>query len=142
MSPQILKVGDMWKPILVALTLAVTSQSMASEPVRPLNSDFFIPNGELEALEQKALSGGPQAALRLEMYYAVWAHDSQGEFRWASIGAENGNAASEFDFSLLLWRKKTDADKIRAMYWMTKAADAGKPDAPAVLAHMQKGEEF
>ena len=132
----------MWKPILVALALAVTSQSMASEPLRPLNADFFIPKVELDVLKQKALTGDPQAALRLEMYYAVWAHDSQGEFQWASIGAENGNAASEFDFSLLLWRKQTDADKIRAMYWMAKAADAGTPRAPAVLAHMQKGEEF
>ena len=142
MSPQILKVGDMWKPILVALTLAVTSQSMASEPVRSLNSDLFIPNGELEALRQKALSGDPQAALRLELYYAMWAHDSLDEFRWASIGAENGNAVSEYNFGFLLWRKQTVADKIRAMYWMAKAADAGDARAAANLAHMQKGEEF
>ncbi|TDK23150.1 hypothetical protein E2F46_12375 [Luteimonas aestuarii] len=71
-------------------------------------------------LENEALRGSEAAARRIALYHGT-RNDKLFEY-WSWIGAENGDGISQFNYASML-RGKSDAySKIRAIYWMEKAA--------------------
>lgn len=68
------------------------------------------------------------------MYYGMTRVDLEASLRWAIIGAENGDARSQWlAFSLLENRMAAD-DRARARFWLRRAADQGYQPAQKELA--------
>lgn len=71
-------------------------------------------------LEHEALRGSGSAARRVALYHGT-RNDRLFEY-WSWIGAENGDGISQFNYASML-RGKSDAySRLRAIFWMEKAA--------------------
>lgn len=79
---------------------------------------------------QKALDGDALAARQ-----CVDRYSSEPIIRryWMQIGAENGDAVSQYSFAMTLLSGKNKLERRRAIYWLEKAAAQGDEYAPEAL---------
>jgi|GEM_PF-2069221 TPR repeat protein len=74
------------------------------------------------------------AAVRLSLYY-LSKGDTDRAWEWANEGANRGNVTAYY----LLGRMLYDSGEYQEAYnWLTKAAQASEPNAPAILSAMYK----
>ncbi len=71
-------------------------------------------------LEEKALQGSGQAAREVALIHGT-SDEKLFEF-WSWIGAENGDPLCQFNYASILRGRKDPYSKLRAIYWMKKAA--------------------
>jgi hypothetical protein len=125
--------------LLVVCAVAVAGQVEPALGLRidkqPARTD---PYGSLSEKEESdfrssALAGSGADAYHLAMYYGMTKVDLEASLRWAIIGAENGDARSQWlAFSLLENRAEAD-ERARARFWLKRAADQGYQPAQKEL---------
>ena len=101
-----------------------------------LGSDLDISESEILQLEREALNGSGEAALRLCLYYEIRKEDLEETMYWECIAAENGHVVSQYNYAIHLLNenyikayytdpKMINRAKIRARFWLKKAAEQG-----------------
>ncbi len=72
------------------------------------------------SLEKQALQGSGLAAREIALFHGT--RDDRLFEYWNQIGAENGDGLCQYNYASILWDKKDSYSKMRAIYWMRKAA--------------------
>ena len=94
---------------------------------------------QLPSLRVQAMAGSPVAALQLALWYMKFPQGIYNKEYWNHIAAENGSMVGQYNFGLLLLSDKSDPlNKVRARYWLTKAASQGSELAKAQIALLNK----
>ncbi|WP_046489709.1 tetratricopeptide repeat protein [Pseudomonas veronii] len=77
-------------------------------------------------------AGVDLAAVRLSIYY-LEKEDKNKAWKWANEGANRGNVTAYYLLGRILYERKEFSE---AFGWLTKAAQASEPNAPAILSTM------
>ena len=97
-----------------------------------------VPKNEAKAMlmfEDSVKSAGVDlAAVRLSLYY-LKKRDKDQAWKWANEGANHGNVTAYYLLGRILYERKEFSE---AFGWLTKAAQASEPNAPAILSAMYK----
>jgi hypothetical protein len=100
----------------------------AQKEGRPIsgNSDLLLKSSELRKLSLKAMQGNGDAALRVARHYTFGMQDEIMGNYWFIIGAENGDAKSQWNISYALNSPPLSNDiTTRGIFWIRKAAENG-----------------
>jgi hypothetical protein len=90
------------------------------------NSDLLLKTSELKKLSLKAMQGDGNAALNVAHHYTFGMQDEVTGNYWLVIGAENGDARSQWNISLMLnYPPLSDGITTRGVFWVQKAAKNG-----------------
>jgi TPR repeat protein len=111
----------------VLITGASCDQKMnISDPMPTKQEEITMPSAEeLPALEIAAMGGSRNAAMQLSLWH-MHLMQREEDMLWTKIAAENGSPVAQYNLALkLLSDQSSDLDKIRARFWLEKAA-AGK----------------
>jgi len=100
-----------------------------SAKLRPINADLDLSSKDLDKLVPAALGGDGDAALRLGSYYAIVKRDKKAQMYWYQVSAEDNDPNGWYDYGVLLSQSEDPKDKLRAHYWIDKAASAGIKEA-------------
>jgi len=97
-----------------------------------------VPKNEAKAMlmfEDAVKSAGVDlAAVRLSLYY-LKKGDKDLAWKWANEGANRGNVTAYYLLGRILYERKEFSE---AFGWLTKAAQASEPNAPAILSSMYR----
>ncbi len=97
-----------------------------------------VPKNEAKAMlmfEDAVKSAGVDlAAVRLSLYY-LKKRDNDLAWKWANEGANRGNVTAYYLLGRILYERKEFSE---AFGWLSKAAQASEPNAPAILSAMYK----
>ncbi|WP_223508648.1 MULTISPECIES: tetratricopeptide repeat protein [unclassified Pseudomonas] len=97
-----------------------------------------VPKNEAKAMlmfEDAVKSAGVDlAAVRLSLYY-LKKRDKDLAWKWANEGANRGNVTAYYLLGRILYERQEYSE---AFGWLTKAAQASEPNAPAILSAMYK----
>lgn len=119
--------------LMLLLGLSGQARSQDAKPqgeYLPLVGDLILSPEEVVKLSDEAWRGSGEAALRLSMYYGSVRLDFDRSDYWTIIGAEDGNAVSQYNAWVQLSDERSSADdKKRAVFWLRKAAAQNFPDA-------------
>lgn len=88
----------------------------------------------LPQFKRAAMRGSPNAAYRVYQHYS----DPKKRLFWARIAAQNGHPQAPYAVGHLLLESPESDDRIRAEFWLKKAATAGDKEAAKLL---QAGKE-
>lgn len=128
--------------IFLLLVICMNAESKNSQKAEtPIfgNASLVIKDQEIPVLVSKALNGSGDAALRLATFYGFVKMNSDQQRYWEQIAAENGNTVAMYNYALLLMQGTNKNDKVRAHFWMKKAASCGDKTAKEYLeAHPEK----
>jgi TPR repeat protein len=95
---------------------------------------LFASKDEVMKLKLSAMQGSGPAAARLASWYRVQPVGMDTTDYWTTIGAENGDSASQYNLAMFLLHDKPDAlARERARFWLTRAASQGDPMARKYL---------
>ena len=120
---------------LICLSLCGPGLGAAAEDARAISP------GELAKLEREALLGDAKAAYRLLGNAALGAVPGAGDASfWLSVAAENGHPIAEYTLGAMLLGHADPRDRVRAEYWLARAAKAGDTSAAQLLKRVRKGE--
>jgi hypothetical protein len=98
---------------------------------KSLNAGLEIPENEIPALEEAALHGSGESALKLAQFYRFIKHDWDNYSYWITISAEDGDPVGMHNLGYLLvhgrrFEGKSDRkSEIRARFWLERSAEAG-----------------
>ncbi len=98
--------------------------------------------GELAKLEHEALLGDAKAAFRLLQNTASADKGSANPdaMRWLTVAAENGHPIAQYTLGAKLLGGADPRDRVRAEYWLSRAAKAGDESAAQLLKRVRKGQ--
>ncbi|MGP5236535.1 tetratricopeptide repeat protein [Pseudomonas helleri] len=95
-----------------------------------------VPKNEAKAMlmfEDAVKSAGVDlAAVRLSLYY-LKKRDNKLAWKWANEGANRGNVTAFYLLGRILYERQEFTE---AFGWLSKAAQASEPNAPAILSAM------
>lgn len=96
----------------------------------------------VDDLQRLALSGDPLAAAAMQLRFAKT--DPDETLYWTRIAAENGHTVSQYNLAFEYWAHGagSERDKIRAKFWLGKAAEGGDALAAAKLERLNVGEPW
>lgn len=97
----------------------------AGEAPQRLATDLELTPAQQSSLAFDAVRGSPQAARKLATYHFIVRGDRDLALKWYTVGAENGDAACAFGLYNVLNGSADDQQRLRAMFWLHKAADGG-----------------
>jgi len=119
------------KAIFLLVLLFACSYSRA-ETTTPYSYQLSV--DQLEKNKSEALLGSAQAANKIVNHFWMRGVPDRKQTRyWATIGAENGDAESQFRLWQTLHISDSSADQRRALFWLRRAAQAGYHAAEAML---------
>lgn len=93
-------------------------------PVR-VSGDLDLSAAQQATLGREAIQGSADAARRLASYHSIVRGDRAAMIKWYTIGAENGDAGCAYGLFGLLRNSEDEEERMRALFWLHKAADAG-----------------
>lgn len=98
-------------------------------------SDYFnLSEAQVIIFSPKALKGDADSASRLTRHF--YQLDAvQGAF-WEQIAAENGDTVGQFNFALNLLENKDERSRMRARFWLERAAANGASPALDLLGQL------
>lgn len=120
-------------------------------PAAPPKAGMEVPRGPrkdcytgacltVSQLSLMAHAGDIKAARELADIYSVYgAVDEEKWLYWETIGAENGSVVAQYNLASLLLNEmsnKVPDSKVRAMFWLRKAAAKGDEDAKGLLTEV------
>ena len=122
-----------------------TSKMMADNRPAYGNQPFLIAPRQIQTLQEDALNGSGDAAIRLgNYYYLVKLSFAEGLY-WTTIAAENGLSNGMYSLGFHLRYSHNVRDRIRARYWLRKAEQTGSPSTKALarslLQEMDRGRQ-
>jgi len=96
---------------------------------------------EVAKLERQALLGDAKAAFRLLQSTAAGKSGVNPEAAlWLTIAAENGHPIAQYNLGAKLLGGADPRDRVRAEYWLSRAAKAGDESAAQLLKRVRKGQ--
>ena len=113
------------------------ADAAANRP-QSLNSDFDIATNQLPLLRSQALNGDAAAAYKLYLYYELVVISHSESLFWSTVSAEDGGAQGEYSLGFYLAHRPDPEEKLRAVFWLTKARAAGVTEADDLLARLAK----
>jgi TPR repeat protein len=126
--------------LTMLMASSCASQGIVSEKVgqRPvmLNESLALTDAEIEVLIPQALRGSAEAASRLSDHYGFVRFDHAEDMYWAQIAAENGGTINEYNYGLMLKEDDDPKMRLRARFWLERAARAGDKEAAELLRRM------
>lgn len=118
------------------LAMFLLAGCLSGETPLMANKSLEIPAEKIEAFELEALSGSGSAALKLSNHYDAVVLDSTKGTYWATISAENDYSGGMYALGFKLAHKRDEKSRIRARYWLEKAARNGEPLANEILREL------
>src|SRR5215469_14260100 len=124
--------------MLVALAIVVAFQSATSAAL-PHGGVSKVGNAPVEMHKSvaqysiDAMMGDGKAASKLSDYYRFDRNMDPKWKYWALIGAENGDARSQFDEYNILAESDDPQDQRRAFYWLRRSTEGGFSGATVEL---------
>lgn len=119
---------------------AVVAQQLQQQPYwakdRNGNEDLLLSDQQIAADSQKALSGDGDAAKELGGYYLMAVGDRTKAEYWYRIAAENGDPGAQRSYANLLLQDPKES-RVRAIFWLQRAADGGDYLAKVTLEKLQ-----
>lgn len=120
-------VARVWVFILLVTTMLAPwlGASAQTEPPQRLGTGLELTSEQQASLALDAVRGSPEAARKLATYHFIVRGDRDLALKWYTVGAENGDAACAFGLYNLLNGSVEEQQRLRAMFWLKKAADDG-----------------
>jgi TPR repeat protein len=87
----------------------------------------------LPAFKRAAMRGSSEAAFQVYKHYSEVSPKSKELLFWAAIAAQNGHPDAPYILGKLLLKTGKADDRIRAGFWLRKAAAAGDKNASTLL---------
>jgi hypothetical protein len=100
------------------------AQKQGEEPIR-LSASMDLTDSQRRQLESDALEGSPEAARTLANFHFIVRGDREATLRWYTVGAENGDSSCQYALYGLLKVESNPDTRLRAHFWLKKAADGG-----------------
>ena len=104
------------------------------------NKGLEIPEEQIEATKEEALSGSGPAAFKLFDYYEIVSVDRAKSLYWATIAAENDYPPGMYSLGFKLAKENDRLSRIRARYWLEKAKKNGEPLAGDILKELDSSK--
>lgn len=109
--------------VLLCSISAGIASAISSDTI-VVQTSYCLGKGEVAKFSREAMAGSPEAANKLtNMYWMCGLPDRVKTKYWALIGAENGNAESQFRARQTLKVSKDPLERQRALFWLRKAAE-------------------
>lgn len=117
----------------VSPTLFGADASLASEHAPSAQAEVIpkIAASEMARLEEKALEGNAEAAVRLARDASSFGNSLK-RIYWLMIAVENGDSEDRFNLARALMQSGNVADKIRGRYWYRRIIGEGSAEESAV----------
>jgi TPR repeat protein len=119
--------------VLLALPWASTFAQLRLVGVHGGNQEFALNKGQIAALEEQALDGSGDAAMKLAEYYFMVTLQYDEAKHWYQIGAENGNAEAMYGFWFMANAGNDPSERRRGYFWLKKAAALGDKQSQEAL---------
>jgi hypothetical protein len=103
----------------------------ASERAILASGDYCLTKEEVAKYSQEAMAGSPEAADKLANSYWMCGYPANREKTkyWALVGAENGDAESQFRAFQVLRTSPEHLEQVRALFWLKQSAKQHFEDA-------------
>lgn len=125
-------------PIAMLITSALAIQRVSADEVHLATVDYHLNEREISSLSDEAMSGSPDAALKLANFYWIRNNPKISDAKhWAIIGAENGSAEAQLRAFQTMRFSRKNLDQVRSLFWLRKAADQNNQVAAAILSVCQ-----
>jgi TPR repeat protein len=122
--------------LAAVFALALLTGCLGGETPLMANKGLEVPAEKIEAFELEALSGSGSVALKLSNHYDAVALDSAKGLYWATVSAENDYSGGMYALGFKLAQKRDEKSRIRARYWLEKAARNGESLAEGILREL------
>jgi TPR repeat protein len=122
--------------LMLLVTLSISGDYVAagqSERIILATDVKALTTSEVERYTDEAIAGSAEAASTLMDYYQYGKKDAKKARFWAFVGAENGDAMSQFVAYQFLRPSPDLLEQKRSIFWLRKAADGGFLGARALL---------
>ena len=123
-------------PFIVLIPLSIYCQN--KEKVVRMGEVYNLCDSEVKVLETKALRGSGESAFRLSLYYDVYKRDLKEATFWTMIAAENGHRMGEYNYGFRLNEESDPRERMRAEFWLKRAAAKGVKEAKDLLKELKK----
>ena len=132
--------NQMWIALIALIlgTLIQVAASSAEEAATVGIQSVLLDDQALKQLSTNALTGSGEAAERIANFYLLAKSDRDTALYWATIAAENGNVVGEYNTGFLLKDKLDRKQRIRALFWLQKAAKDGSRPAQQLLESLNR----
>jgi TPR repeat protein len=131
------KYGAVAMLVFLCATQAAMAQTGSRQEIN-LNQSLVLNAKQQQALAVEAMRGSTEAATKLFLFYGFVALNPTEEHRWVVVGAENGDPVAQYNLYKDLINSDDDLDKLRAEFWLKKAAAAGDSRAKSELQDLEK----
>jgi TPR repeat protein len=125
LSIPLLMVGPMTKAASQTPSSGGGSPSAGEQPIMG-NQKYVIEPAELPRVQDDALKGSGEAALRLAMFYNFVVLDLNAGHYWLTIAAENGSVMGMYNLGQNLRAQGDRQSKLRARYWFERVVKEGQ----------------
>jgi TPR repeat protein len=98
-----------------------------------LNQAYLISDNEIPQKEIDALNGDPDAAFCLALHYGYGMNDIDKNFKWLTIGAENGHLESIYGLTVFINTINDYRLYVRGIFWLYQLARRGYRETEARL---------
>ncbi len=112
--------------LFVLINLNLFSKEKNDNEAKNQVEQYFIPEKTLKSLEQQAMKGSVEAALKVWEYYSFSALDYESIDIWKIIFCENelsNNANGTYNYAIILLSQKS-SEKERGWYWISRCKNA------------------
>lgn len=101
---------------------------------------YCLTEHQIKLLEDMALRGSPGAAFRLFLCYEKYEYkkDHSKSLYWVRIAAQNGHPQGEYNYGLKLKDDPDPKNRLRAGFWLQRAAKQGVKEAEALLKEISE----
>lgn len=100
---------------------------------KPLIIPQTIFLSDLKVLQERAWLGSAEAALKLYDFHTEYRSQFDERLYWARIAAQNGSTQAQLLTAKLLLSIGDEEGRIRAWFWLNRAAKGGSRDAESLL---------
>ena len=114
-----------------------TQRTRESGELKGAKSKEPLTKARIQILQDEALDGSPEAALRLYFYHKDVSLNPEKSFYWGRLSAQSGDPVGQYEFGVLLSRDVDPRNRRRARFWLKKATQNGNEQAEYFLKSLQ-----
>lgn len=128
-------------PLFVALFILAGCRGGESKGDYIANKPPGLTPVEVAQLTERAEGGDPKAARELYHFHDIITGDDEAATKWVKMGAEGGDAPSQYCYAMKLLQSRRAEDRKQALTWLKRAGDQGEVLAMSVLAREYESGE-
>lgn len=125
--------------MIFVLSLSACSQESDAEKVvsRMPGEEFELDQGQILALEKRAVRGDLSAAHMLSQHYTLATSDRHMAIRWLRVSAESGDVMAMLNLSAMLGLEGGEQECREALTWAERAIHVARDEAMVKKARTQ-----